>query len=538
MNISNYKKLSLLALGVFSLALAGCTDKFDEWNTNQHQANEEMLERDDLASGSFFVQMQKNVFVLEQWNSDGTGIGASTYQVIDNLAGASFAGYTGACNIWYSNSNYLTYNMFVEWRDQPFERAFVGVMSPWHEIKKISQNLQRPQVAALATIVKVLAMSRTTDMYGPLPYTKFGNGELYNPYDSQEVIYDSFFKELDEAINVLYDLYQKDSSIKVLEKYDFIYNGNIESWIRFANSLKLRLAMRIVYADPGKAQQMAETAVAHPLGVMEKTTDAARLQHSNDLSYRHPLFVVATGEFNDARMGATMDSYMNGYNDPRMKIYFRISQKGTYTGIRTGVQMNREKYAKTEDFSDLAITGTDDLIWMNPSEAYFLRAEGAARGWNMNGNDKDLYESGVRTSFEFSAAGGADAYLADDKSVPANYTDPANGGNDAKALGKITIKWDENARFEEKLERIITQKWLAIYPDGQEAWSEFRRTSYPKVFPVKLNQSGGTIDTDKQVCRIPFPSTEYRDNAENVAKAKTLLGGEDHGGTPLWWDKK
>lgn len=524
------------------LTLTGCTDKFDEWNTNQHQATEDMMSKDNLATGSFFVQMQKNVFVLEQMNADNTGIGGSLYQVIDNLAGASFAGYTGACNIWFGNSNFLTYNMEVEWRDYAFERAFVGIMSAWDKMKKKAEEQQQPHIASIATIVKVLAMSRTTDMYGPLPYTKFGNGEVYNPYDSQEVIYNSFFTELDEAIAVLYDLYQKDSSIKVMEKYDFVYNGNVESWIRFANSLKLRLAMRIVYADETKAKKMAEEAIAHPVGIMTKATDVAQLQHASDFTYRHPLYIVSTGEFHDARMGATIDSYMNGYKDPRIGIYFQKDQKGEYTGIRTGIEMNREAYATSGSFSDLAVSAMDELVWMNPAEIYFLRAEGAIRGWNMNGTAKELYESGIRTSFEIVGASGVEPYLVDDSSVPAPYFDPATPGNSIQdgsdLLANVTIKWNENDSFEKKLERIITQKWLAIYPDGQEAWSEFRRTGFPKVFPIIINKSNGKVSTQKQVRRIPFPSTEYRDNNENVLQAVTLLGGEDTGGTSLWWDKK
>lgn len=538
-----YKKLLMLCMGASMLATTGCTDKFDEWNTNPHQATEDMMNRDDLAVGSFFVQMQRNVFVLENLKSDGTGIGAAVYQVIDNLAGSSFAGYTGACNIWYGNSNFLTYNMFVDWRDDAFNHMFLYVMSPWSEIVKKTTEQSRPQVAALANIVKVLAMSRVTDMYGPLPYKGFGSGAFSIPYDSQEDIYNSFFDELNSAIDVLYDMYQKDATVKVLEKYDYIYNGNMENWIRFANSLKLRLATRIAYANPAKAQQMAEEAVAHPVGVMEKTSDVARLQHSDNFIYRHPLFVVATGQFNDTRMGATMDSYMNGYNDPRISAYFRkADDSGKYVGIRTGIQMNREKYATSGTFSDLTAAANDFVVWMNPSEPYFLRAEGALRGWNMGGTAQDLYEAGVQASFEYlGMAGNAAAYLRDNTSKPAPYIDPANSGNSVEnenELGQITIKWDNDAGFEEKLERIITQKWIAIYPDGQEAWSEFRRTAYPKVIPVRINNSGGTIDTDKQVRRIPFPSSEYRNNADNMGQAVSLLGGEDNGGTQLWWDKK
>ena len=240
-------------------------------------------------------------------------------------------------------------------------------------------------------------------------------------------------------------------------------------------------------------------------------------------------------------MGATMDSYLNGYNDPRISSYFRMASTGKYTGIRTGIDMNREKYATSGDFSDLNASGSDDLVWMNPAEAYFLRAEGAIRGWNMGGTAQELYESGIRASFEFLGVSGADSYLNNDTNKPAAYIDPANPGNSIEnpdKLGQITIKWNEEAGMEEKLERIITQKWIAIYPDGQEAWSELRRTAYPKVFPVALNKSGGTIDTQKQVRRIPFPASEYRNNKENVEQAITLLNGEDNGGTSLWWDKK
>lgn len=536
------KKVLLMCVGATLLTATGCTDKFDEWNTNQHNATEDMMTRDDLATGSFFVQMQKNVFVLEQLNSQGGGIGAAAYQVMDNLAGSSFAGYTGACNIWFGNSNYLTYNMNVDWRNTAFNRGFVGVMSAWDKIVKKAEEQGRHQVSALATIVKVLAMSRITDMYGPLPYTKFGNGEMYNPYDSQEAIYTSFFNELTDAVNLLYDLYSKDSSTKVLERYDFVYHGDVASWIRFANSLKLRLAMRIVYADASKAQQMAEEAVAHPLGVITQTTEVASLKHDVNFSYRHPLFVVATGEFNDARMGATMDSYLNGYSDPRISCYFRLSNAGKYTGIRTGIEMNREKYALNAPFSDLTAAANDEVVWMNPAETYFLRAEGAIRGWNMNGTAEELYNTGIKTSFSYLGASGENAYINDDTSVPAPYNDPSNIGNSiaegSPLLGTITIKWNEEAGFEEKLERVITQKWIAIYPDGQEAWSEFRRTGYPKVFPIVVNKSGGAVSTQKQVRRIPYPSDEYRDNNANVTAALALLGGEDTGGTSLWWDKK
>lgn len=535
-----YRRICLLSAS--ALFVIGCTSNFDDYNTNPHEATGEQMEMDNLKTGAYFVQMQKNNMVIEQLPN----IGAETYQIIQNLTGDSFAGYTGATEIWFGNSNFLTYNMFVSWRNTAFNSAFIYVMPAWKAIVKEAEKSQ-PQVAALATVVKVAAMHRITDMYGPLPYIRFGNGEVQVPYDSQKDIYAKFFEELDSSIETLTDFYNKDQSATILAKYDFIYSGKVDSWIKFANTLKLRLAMRIRSTDynvNGKTPQvLAEEAVAHPVGVMTTAADLARLMHTEDMTYRHPLYVIGEGEFDDARMGATMDSYLNGYNDPRRSVYFKAASTGKYTGVRTGIEMNVEKYSgKTAPFSALNFTANSDLVWMNPAEAYFLRAEGALLGWNMKGVAKDLYEQGVRTSFEVTGASSVDTYLQDGTSKPAPYEDPQNSGNSIAAssqyLGKVTIMWDEAASLETNLERIITQKWIAVFPDGQEAWSEFRRTGYPKIFPVVKNNSGGTIDVNRQVCRIPFPSTEYSDNATNMPEAVSLLGGDDNGGTPLWWDVK
>lgn len=535
---SSSKKLPLIGMAAFMLFNSSCTDMFDSWNTNPHETTKEMMEMDNLSTGSYFVQMQKNVFVIEQLPE----IGASVFQTIQNLAGDIYSGYMGACGTWNAGSNNTTYDLSIEWKDAGFERAFVGVMPAWTKIKEEAARLKQPQVGALATIVKVEAMHRTTDMYGPLPYTQFGNGKLKNEYDTQEAIYNSFFTELTDAINILTNFNTKNPNSKVLENYDFIYSGNVTSWIKFANTLKLRLAMRIAYVTPDKAKLMAEEAVNHPIGVMTDKSDLAKLNHSEKLSYRNLLYVVGQGEFNDNRMGATIDSYMNGYSDPRISSYFKLSTAGKFTGIRNGINIVRNQYAETAPFSDLNVSASSDQVWMNPSEAYFLRAEGALRGWNMGGTTQELYEKGIRTSFEIVGASGIDAYIQNDTRVPAAYTDPSNSGNsvalgDSK-LGTITIKWNETASFENKLERIITQKWLAVFPDGQEAWSEFRRTNYPKVLPVVINRSAGKISTERQIRRIPFPTSEYRTNRENIVKATQLLGGDDNGGTNLWWDKK
>ena len=114
--------------------------------------------------------------------------------------------------------------------------------------------------------------------------------------------------------------------------------------------------------------------------------------------------------------------------------------------------------------------------------------------------------------------------------------DPKNPENSFSGSSDVTIAWDDAASNELKLEKIITQKWISLFPNGQEAWSEFRRTGYPRLIPVVVNYSGGLIDTEEFVRRTPFPSEEYNIHNEGVQTGVELLGGPDNGGTRVWWD--
>jgi hypothetical protein len=128
-------------------------------------------------------------------------------------------------------------------------------------------------------------------------------------------------------------------------------------------------------------------------------------------------------------------------------------------------------------------------------------------------------------------------YLTNTTATAQAYVDPADATNNLPAVNNITVAWNAGDSFEKNLQRVITQKWLAIYPDGQEAWTDLRRTGYPKVFPVKVNHSGGTITTAGGVKRLPYTTNENATNPKGVASGVAALGGPDNGGTRLWWDK-
>ncbi len=524
------KKFSVACASV--MMITGCTSAFEGYNTNDHEATEDQMDHDNLKTGAFFRQLQRAVVIFR----DGTNLD-SDYQIAQNLIADTYAGYL-APTIASNNGRHTgSYYMTENWSKKLFDNGFTYAMSAWLSIDKVATS----EVAALATVVKVAAMHRVTDQYGPIPYCNFG-GSLKNTYDSQENVYNQFFEELDSAIDVLTDFYNADPSATILKNYDYVYSGNVASWIKFANSLRLRLAMRVVYANPTLAKTEAEKSIANQLGVMTESTDIAALQHSSTLVYYHPIWKISS-DFNDGetQMSASMDCYLNGYNDPRLSIYFAPASDGKYHGVRQGIHTSnwtQYKNPAAKVSSPAADNASTQIVWMNPSEVYFLRAEGALRGWSMGDMAKSLYEKGVRASFEENSAAGVDAYLADATSTPIDFVDNTTGSNSTACSGTVTIAWDDAATTEVNLERIITQKWIAIYPNGPEAWSEFRRTGYPRLLPVVNNDSDGAVNTEMQIRRVPFSVDEYSTNPAGVAAGVVALGGADNAGTKLWWDKK
>ncbi len=521
------------------IVAVGCTKKFREYNTNPNNATEDMMQYDNLSTGVFFSQMEQNIFPVAQQPA----FGDEMYQVVQNLAGDVYSGYMGASNNWFGGSNNTTYNLTPSWYGHAFNRAFLSVMPAWLAIKKKTTGVTTAQhIYALAQIIKVESIHRTTDMYGPLPYFQFGNGSLTTNYDSQQDIYYSFFSDLDSAINTLSAYVQNYPGLKPLASYDLIYGGDYVKWIKFANSLKLRLAMRMVYADAVKARQYAEAAVANPYGVFTSNDDNALLKSNNGVQIHNPLQIICFN-FDDVRMGANMESFLKGYNDPRLPFMFnKAVADNNYHGIRNGINIT-SKALYTTPFSTLNVSSETPIRWMSAAEMYFLRAEGAARGWNMGGTVQNLYNTGIQTSFDLWGAGSAANYIADSLSKPSTYVDPSSSSNNVNAgssLSTIIIKWKSTDNLNTLIEKIATQKWIAMYPDGQEAWSEYRRSGasrVPKIFPVVVNGSAGLINSTTQIRRLPFPQSEYQSNGAGVTTGVAALGGPDNGGTKLWWDK-
>ncbi len=518
-----FKQKTLWACVAGLFIMSGCTKEFQNLNTDPSKVTQLQATGDLQNIGGFLPDMQENIASPVDY----------IYQIQQNLNADIFSGYMASPDYGFGPNN-ANYFMRFDWNSQAFDLGNQHIMNNWKQVKQKARP-QDQHFVAIALILKVEAMHRITDIYGPIPYSQYGTGNFYVPYDSQQAIYTQFFKELDTAVNVLSTYVKTYPGAMPFKSFDLFYGGDYKQWLKFANTLRLRLAMRIVYVDPATAQAQAEKAVADPNGLLGAVGDDALLNMTNGLTYQNALWNI-TNAYQDISMNATMQSILEGYGDPRESAYFlKSGLNGNYAGIRSGLDITTPVYV---NFSLLNVSAGTPMQIMSAAESYFLRAEGALRGWNMGaGTAQSFYEQGITFSFQDKGVAMPANYLTNTTGTENNYVDPVDATNNIAALNNITVAWSNGATFEQSLQRIITQKWIAIYPDGQEAWSDFRRTGYPKIFPVKVNHSGGTISTVAFVKRLPYPSDELATNPKGVATGVAALGGADNGGTRLWWDK-
>lgn len=522
-------KLAIVSLSMLTIS---CLDN----NKNPYEPDD--LSADDYALGAAMSRLASTVVSTD----------VNTAQFTDALLGGPMGGYYADANAgWaFTISNY---NPTDDWTrvflvsDQVIPVLNANMKS----VEIVARDTDNPVPLAIAKIIKVTAMQRITDTYGPIPYTQLGLGDnMAIAYDSQEEVYNAMFKDLDESIKILND----NPSALLVPTADYVYRGQTRQWVKFANSMKLRLAMRIVYADKAKAQKMAEEAIDPANGgVIEQNADNAAW-HYFSASNVNTVYTATRYNSEGAKNGgdthaaADIICYMNGYKDNRREHYFNASEwpNTDYVGLRRGIIIPDHKSIGYQ-YSGVKISPSSPALWLNAAEVSFLRAEATAVfGFNMGGSAQDFYENGIRLSFAQWGADGVEAYLNDATSVPTNYIDPNEGKNTYQAaLTDIKIKWDDNASPEQKQERIITQKWISNWQIGHEAWSDYRRTGYPKLIPASDagNKSGGLVDSKKGARRMPYPLDEYNTNADNIKEAVTkYLKGADNMATKVWWDAK
>ena len=253
--INAYMQLLLLSVVLLSIS---CTGDFENMNRNPNEVTDGQMDALNYKIGTKFQSLQGLVVPVQE----------HMYQFNESLSGGPFGGYIGATvDSWLTK--FETFNPSADWRKWPFANVITETYTPW---RGIVTGTDDEVAVAFAKLLRVAIMHRVTDSYGPIPYSNLETNESITvKYDKQEEVYMKMFGELDEAIAA----FAANTTLpaEAFSRYDRVYGGNIAQWLKYANSLKLRMAIRMSGVEP-EAQRIAEEAVA-----------ASEKRHTHSLLY-------------------------------------------------------------------------------------------------------------------------------------------------------------------------------------------------------------------------------------------------------------
>ncbi|MBV8255071.1 MAG: SusD/RagB family nutrient-binding outer membrane lipoprotein [Chitinophaga sp.] len=367
---------------------------------------------------------------------------------------------------------------------------------------------------AIALIMKSWIYQILADTYGNIPYTQaFQVTTNITPaYDDAQTIYKSLLDTLQQQINVM------DENQSSFNSGDIIYNGKVALWKKLAHSLMLRMAIRMADANPQLAQQIIE---AHWQNALSSNADNAQFQYMDAAPNKFP-YNESEREISEFFVTSTLVDYMKSVQDPRLNIYARPARNSdTIKGLAYGTSSSDKNRLPPNEYSfpgKQVYSATMPGILMSYSEVEFILAEAAARGWNV-GDATTHYNNAVRASLEYWRTLGKASYT--DTDINAYLTRvPYNSADWRNVIG--------------------SQKWLAFYPQGFQAWFERTRLHFAKPggAPLFIAPVSGTVDP--KVTFVPYRLTylisETTQNPDNYQKASQAIGG-DTKGTKLWYNK-
>lgn len=515
---------------IMALVFFSCTDKFDKMNTSPYGVADDELNQDNKYIGSHFPMLQQSIY-------DNYGGWGWTFQTYQNLNADLWSGYLATATEFKGNKQNEFYYLDQGWNNDAWDFPYSHIMPNQLKVKEKCEAAGMETYAhfdAINTVIRALSMSRVCDCFGPIIYSKFGESTTGGTYDSAEDAYKTFFKELTDASKTLNEYSSK--KVPSFAEFDLAYAGDLKKWAKLANTVRLRLAIRIVKYDAKWAQKEGEAAINDPAGLLE---DGESFTVSGK-GWKHPLYVNSIGDKN-CFISANIQSILEGYKDPRINVFGKAAESGKVVGVRSGIPNIGELRASyvqegTSAISYVNVTEDQAAMIIPAAEAYFLLAEAALRKWDTKGKTaKELYEAGIAASFN--QYGVSSANYTKSSAKPADYVDPVNATElNHAAMSQVTPNWDDATNDEERLEKIITQKWIAGFPEGNNAWAEWRRTGYPKLLPIVNNENQNGVTLEEGIRRIPFAAGEKADNAEGVKAAIILLKGADLETTRIFWD--
>lgn len=436
-----------------------------------------------------------------------------------------------------------------------------------------------PEMKAINLLYYCLSAQEHADLSGPFTYKEDKeNSENPRTYNDLRTIYTGIVENLDTIVKCLqhYETrpqwYKDEMNTLLFEAIattrDLLTGEQtgMTSFIKLANSLKLRMAMHIVKVEPELAKKWAEEACDPANGGVVESINEQQGIYPMVGGFTHPLIDIVNS-WGDARLSASFESLLQSLKHPYLDYVFvknandivnERTQEVTpansvICGLRAGTlvgdgqNFGQNPYISYSTINAQAFSQAP-LYFLKWAEVDFLRAEGKIRGWNVGPmSAEEYYNRGIRNAYldepmmvEFGGSVYKDKveeYLQLDKPVAYVNKDYRGGNEDWPSVTKIGVKWNEGDNLETKLEKIITQKYIALFPLSSEAWTELRRTGYPKLFPVLNPDDGdGSLMDGDIIRRIPWVETDPQKLETIMETGIPALGGEDFQGTRLWWD--
>lgn len=521
-------KLSIVLL----IMSSACTDKFEEFNTD--------IKNPAVVSGeSLFSNAQKSL--SDQINN--TNVNKNIFKLISQ---------------YWTETQYIDeVNYDLTKRNIPQNTWRYFYRAPLTDLKDAAIIITETEVAdiykvekenklQIIEILNVYAYQCLVDIFGMVPYEEaLSIDNVYPKYDDGEAIYNDLFARLDAAISKM------DASEGSFGSADLYYGGNVSSWIKFANTLKVRMGITIADYDDALAKKVIEEGV---MGCFESAEDNCLFRYASSAPNYNPMYedLVASGR-DDFIPANTIVDIMQGLDDPRLTSYFNnpvvfpfstdddgnkldsLITPDVVAGLRLidsdGNEEYREapftisgtddvdlklinggkygygaSYAKYSHLADRIKTATFEGVMLTYSELQFYLAEAAERGYDVSKSAEGYYNEGIKASFSYWGTEGVGNYLTSSK---VNYS-TASGD------------WKQ---------KIATQSWLASYTRGEVGYNTWRRLDYP-IFNIPQNVKS----YDDIPVRFTFPVNEQTLNEVNYKTASEKIGG-DLVSTKVFWDK-
>lgn len=465
----------LIIFGASGFLLGACTNNFEEINTNPNAAL-------SVPSSLYISTMAERTSDIMYSMFVGGDMGGNWAQHWSKVQ-------------YNDEERYQTRNSVIE--TTVWNGLYAGTLQDAKNMYETATVEGNDQTKGVALIWHAYGFSLLTDMFGDIPYTEALTAKSGNntpAYDAQEDIYPALIDSLDAAVTYLGGAGSIDATA------DIVYAGEASSWIKFANSLKFRLLMRI----SGKVDVSSELQALMSQPMFTSNDEDAKLVYLETNPNANPLWnTVVFSVREEHRMSATLVDILAGLSDPRLEVYAELNDADEYRGKPNGITS-----VPNDDYNYTNVSGIGEFylqpdlpgFYMSYSELEFLIAEAADKGFISGGAAVAgvHYNNAITANFEFNGlAADAAAYI---------VSNPYGG----------------------TLNNIHLQKWIALYGQGVETWIEWKRTKVPTLTPA----IDGVVNSVP--LRYTYPAAEQSLNNGSYSAAVSSQGS-DVLTTPIWW---